>query len=125
MRRLLFRTLLLTAGLIAAPSATEAQQAELQPSPTWTLLEPVKAVSGAGPRTIREALKKSESNGGQADEIFVDARTSALSNTQIQKQLSDFFAGTVPPKTKGIIQQVTVLSADDTKVTWPPGYQGL
>ena len=37
----------------------------------------------------------------------------------------DFFAGTVPPKTKGVIQQVTVLSADGTKVTWPPGYQGL
>ena len=74
-----------------------------------------KAVSGSGPRTIREALKKSESNGGQADEIFVDARGSALSNSQIQQQLEAYFTGGTPPKTKGVIKQVTVLMQDGTK----------
>jgi uncharacterized protein YukE len=84
-----------------------------------------KTATGGGPRTIRTQLKKSEENGGQADEIVINAAPSPLSRSQVEQQLRDYFTGAVPPKSKGIVQRVTVLLADGSKVTWPPDYQGL
>lgn len=83
-----------------------------------------KKLVGSGPRTLRSALAGSERGAGQADEIFVDARTSVLTAGDLQNQLRSYFSGLASPGTRGIIKRVTILAPDGSRITYPSGYGG-
>jgi hypothetical protein len=80
-------------------------------------------------KTITNQLSTSEKNGGQAPAVFVDAQNASPPITAggAQEALQAFYQGTSssPPRSKGVVQQVTVLLQGGGRVTWPPGYGGL
>ncbi|WP_137813426.1 hypothetical protein [Gandjariella thermophila] len=84
-----------------------------------------KKIVGSGSRTLRTALKGSERGDRQAEEIFVDARSSSLGREQLKAQLHAYFSGHGQPGSAGIIKRVTVLANDGSRLTYPDDYGGL
>ncbi len=74
---------------------------------------------------LRKILYRSDLDGGQADEIFIRATSPNLTAQAAERELQAYYHANGTHQTQGNIQRVTVLLADGTRVTYPPGYGGL
>jgi Contact-dependent growth inhibition CdiA C-terminal domain len=84
-------------------------------------LQPTSSASA-----IKNTLNDTERRGGQAPEVIFDSRTTnpPITAATAAATLQKYFAGP-QPHAKGVVQRVTIMLADGTKVTWPPDYAGL